>query len=185
MNTQTQKAPAVILALQCLNRIKRGPLAVHGSIEFAETDYQESTRHHAAKNVYRLADGTISTCAAVAKQLELTESRTIELFTRYNNRYTIIHKNHGAQNKSQQFRTPNGHAATLKDLAEIYQYTDASISRVYAQHKGEHVPANAALKEKAIGRARKNNQVEEYLMYYERKVQEHADYQTTRKEATA
>lgn len=156
-------SPAVIFALSCQIRLKEGEPEVKAGLEFSQSDCryeQENDRHHLAKNIYRLNNGEICTLTEAAAQLELSETRTTDLFTRYCNRWSIIHKNHGVNAVGNKFKTPDGKPSSLKDLAELYGYSEGSISRYFSAAGGDYIQANRNLKEISDKRAAKENQGE-------------------------
>ncbi|MBL4797206.1 MAG: hypothetical protein JKY50_07320 [Oleispira sp.] len=147
---------AVIFALSCQIRLEEGEPEVKAGLEFDKSEYsyeQENGRHHLAKNTYRLADGEICTSREAATQLGLSEARTIDLFTRYCNRWSIVHKNHGINAQGNKYKTADGASSTIKDLSKLYGYSQASISRYFSAADGDYIAANKNLKEMADKRA--------------------------------
>ena len=147
---------AVILALSCQIRLEKGLPEVKAGLQFNKSDYsyeQENGRHHLAKNTYRLENGEVCTLTEAATQLGLSEARTTELFTRYCNRYTVVHKNHGINAEGNKFKTPDGTASTLKDLSKYYGCSESSISRYYSAASGDYIAANKKLQSMADKRA--------------------------------
>lgn len=147
---------AVNLAQYCLTRLAAGEPETKAGYKFDKSEYSyelENQRHHLAKNIYRTATGEICTLTEAATQLQLSETRTTELFTRYCNRWSIVYKNHGVNGVGNKFKTADGAPSTLKDLSEIYGYSEASISRHFSKANGDYIKANKKLKELADKRA--------------------------------
>ena len=152
-NTQPM---AVSFAQACLSRLAAGEPETKAGYKFDKSEYSyelENARHHLAKNIYRTATGEVCTLTEAATQLQLSETRTTELFSRYCNRWSIVYKNHGINGVGNKFKTADGIPSTLKDLSEIYGYSEASISRHFSKVDGDYIKANKILKELADKRA--------------------------------
>lgn len=154
----TKQPMAINLAQSCIDRINAGEPKTKAGYHFDKSDYsyeQENGQHHLAKNIYRLATGEICTLAEAAAQLQISESRTTDLFTRYCNRWSIVHKNHGINATGNKFKTTDGKPTTLKDLAKQYGYSEGSISRYFSAAGGDYIAANKNLKAMSDKRAAK------------------------------
>jgi len=149
---------AVFFPLSCQVRLEEGEPEVKAGLYFEKSEHsyekKNVTHHHLSKNIYRLANGEICTLTEAAAQLELSESRTTDLFTRYCNRWSTVHKNHGVNGAGNKFKTPDGKPSTLIELGKLYGYSEASISRYFSEAGGDYILANEKLKKMSDERAR-------------------------------
>jgi len=158
MNAQLNSSAAVSLAHYCLERIKKPNLQIAGALAFSKTNREEEAEQgtretSAGKNIYRLENGAHCTLAAAADALEISETYTCTLFTKYKSRYAIIYKNHGPASQNTKYKTPDGKKATIEELAKLYNYSETSISRIWTECDGDYITANAKLKYKSEKRA--------------------------------
>lgn len=158
MNTQQISSPAISLAHYCIARIQKSELKTAGSLAFRKSNHQEEAEQgtqeiKSGKNIYRLEDGTHCTLANAAKALQVSETYACTLFSKYKSRYPIIYKNHGPASQNTKYKTPDGKRATIEQLAELYNYSETSISRIWTECDGDYIAANAKLKYKSEKRA--------------------------------
>lgn len=158
MNTQQISSPAISLAHYCLERVKKTELQTAGAFKFKKTNREEeiangSRETKTGKNIYKLPDGTLCTLKEAADALQTSETYTCTLFSKYKSRYPIIYKNHGPQSKNTTYKTADGKRATIEQLAELYNYSETSISRIWTECDGDYIAANAKLKYKSEKRA--------------------------------
>lgn len=158
MNTQQISSPAISLAHYCIARIQKSELKTAGSLVFRKSNRQEEAEQGTqeikdGKNIYRLEDGTHCTLATAAKALQVSETYACTLFTKYKSRYPIIYKNHGPASQNTKYKTADGKRATIEQLAELYNYSETSINRIWTECDDNYIAANAKLKYKSEKRA--------------------------------
>lgn len=144
MNTAQQTSPAVSLARYCLQRIEKGEPETAGflCVPKCNTQKPEFIREHIE---YRDDNGQICSQTRAAEILNVTERRAAALFSKYHNRWALLYKNHAPKRKYNGVKTITGRAASLAELAKIYECSDSTISRVFTKHNGNHIKAHQEL----------------------------------------